>query len=83
MGLSSSQHLKVNTEGLSRLQITKTICDKVESDLENSVDKKTLLQELSHWKLRLVLTKQRLKYLKLLVVTTTKMPCLSLTSQGK
>ena len=42
-----AQHLKVNTEGLSRLQITKRIREKVESDLENSEDKKTLLQELS------------------------------------
>ena len=42
-----AQHLNVNTEGLRRLQITKRIREKVESDLENSEDKKTLLQELS------------------------------------
>lgn len=42
-----AEHVKVNTEGLGKLQISKRIRAQIEKDIETSEDKKALLQELS------------------------------------
>ena len=45
--LKVAEHVKVNTEGLRKLQISKRICEKIEGDFGKAEDKIAYLQKLN------------------------------------